>query len=83
MNGRLSELFDNMTPQEQVEVETFAAFVVARRKLKELKVLSNDISTEELMQLVMDAGSFDWLNSETEGGYSVGDGEEVEWPSKS
>jgi len=34
VSKRLSQLLDNMAPPERVEVETFAAFVVARRSLR-------------------------------------------------
>ena len=69
-----------MTSQEQAEVETFAAFVIARRKLRNTQVLTDDISTQELMQIVEDSGSFDWLDADEEDVYSVKDGEEIEWP---
>jgi hypothetical protein len=83
MNERFSQLLENMTLQERVEVETFAAFVLARRKLKDLQVLTDEISTQELMRLVTESGSFDWLDSEEEEGYSIEDGEEVQWPDRS
>ena len=38
VSKRLSQLLDNMAPPERAEVETFAAFVVARRSLRNLSV---------------------------------------------
>jgi hypothetical protein len=83
ISKRLSELLENMTPQGRAEVETFAAFVIARRKLRNLSVLTDDIPTQELMQLVMESGSFDWLDAKEEDVYSVEDGEAVKWLSES
>jgi hypothetical protein len=80
---RLSQLLENMTPQERAEVETFAAFVITRRKLQHLSVLTNDIPTQELMQLVMESGSFNWLDAKKEDVYSSEDGEAVKWLSES
>jgi hypothetical protein len=79
----LPRLLENMTPQERGEVETFAAFVIARRKLQGYRVLSDEIPTQELMKLVMEAGSFNWLDAEEENVYSIRDGEEVQWPTPS
>ena len=79
---RLSQLLENMTPQERAEVETFATFVIARRKLHTLSVLTDDIPTQELMQLVMESGSFDWLDAKEEDVYSIEDGKGVKWLSK-
>jgi len=72
---KLSQLLENMTPQERAEVETFAAFVIARRKLYDLSVLTDDIPTQELMQLVTESGSFDWLDAKEEDVYSIEDSE--------
>jgi len=83
MTKTFLQLVDKMTPQEQREIETFAAFVIARRKLKKQQILTDDISTHELMQLVEKSGSFDWLESDQEDVYSVKDGDEVQWPAKS
>ena len=80
---RLSQLLETMTPQERAEVETFAAFVIARRKLHNLSVLTDDIPTQELMQLVTESGSFDWLDAKEEDVYSCEDGEAVKWLSES
>lgn len=83
MSDRLSQLIKNMTPQERAEVETFAAFVIARRKLQKLQIITDDIPTQELVQLVMESGSFNWLSAEEEDVYSIEDGEAVQWPSAS
>jgi hypothetical protein len=83
MTTSLSELLSKMTPEEQTEVETFAAFVLTRRKLKKLELITDDISTQELLKLVEDSGSFDWLNQGEEDVYTIEDGEEAVWPSTS
>jgi hypothetical protein len=83
MTTSLSELLSKMTPEEQTEVETFAAFVLTRRKLKKLELITDDISTQELLKLVEDSGSFDWLNQGEEDVYTIEDGEEAAWPSTS
>ena len=80
MTKAFSQLFQKMTAQEKAEVEDFAAFVIARRRLRRLRVRTDDISTQELMQLVSDSGSFAWLGSEREDVYSVKDGAAVQWP---
>ena len=80
MTKKFSLLLEKMTPQEQAEVEAFAAFVIARRKLQRSQLLTDDPSTQELMQLVEDAGSFDWLNNDEEDVYSIKNGEAVRWP---
>jgi hypothetical protein len=82
MNNRLSKLLEKLTPEEQAEGETFTMFVIARRNLQKLKILTDDISTEELTQLVMDSGSFDWLDAPEEDIYSIEDGKPVQWPSR-
>ncbi|NIR73154.1 hypothetical protein GWN42_31745 [candidate division KSB1 bacterium] len=79
----MSELLKKMTPEEKAEVEAFAAFVLTRRNLQNLQLLTDDISTEELLKLVEDSGSFEWLNHDEEDVYSLVDGEEAEWPSAS
>jgi hypothetical protein len=68
-----------LTPQEQAEIEIFAAFLLARRRLQKPRLVTDDISVEELMTLVEVSGSFDWLVSEEEDVYSVEDGEPVQW----
>ena len=79
MPTQLSQLLVKMTPQEQAEVVSFAAFVMARRNFKP-QLLTNDISTQELMSLVTAGGSFDWLDRAEEDVYSINDGEAVQWP---
>jgi len=81
MSAKLLQLLELMTPQERAEVEAFAAFVMVRRHIQQPQLLSDDISVQELTELVAAAGSFDWLNAEEEEIYSVEDGESVQWPS--
>jgi len=83
MTNRFLQLCEQMTPQEQQEVESFAIFILARRKLRKQQLLTDDISTDELMQLIENAGSFKWLDSEFEDVYTIRDGDEVQWPKKS
>lgn len=83
MTKRFSQLLEKMTLQEQEEVETFAAFAIARRKFRKPHVITDDISTQELMQLVEDTGSFDWLDAKEEDVYSMEGGEAVQWPNES
>jgi hypothetical protein len=75
------QLLDEMIPQEQAEVEAFAAFVIVRRHLQQPHLLTNDISVQELTELVAASGSFDWLSAEEEDIYSIEDGKAVQWPS--
>jgi hypothetical protein len=82
MNSRLSRLLEKLSSEEQAEVGTFAMFVIARRNLQTLQMLTDDVSTEELTKLVMDSGSFDWLDSPEEDVYSIEDGKAVQWPSQ-
>jgi hypothetical protein len=44
MSPRLTQLLDEMTPQERAEVEAFAAFVIVRRHLQQPQLLTDDIS---------------------------------------
>ena len=81
MSPRLTQLLAEMTPQEQTEVEAFAAFLIVRRQLQEPQLLTNDISVQELTALVAASGSFDWLSAEEEDIYTLADGEAVQWPS--
>jgi len=83
MTKRFSQLLEKMTLQEQAEVEIFAAFVIASRKFRKPQVLTDDISTQEMMRLIDGSGSFDWLDAEEEDVYSIEDGEAVQWPSES
>lgn len=79
MNSRFAELLKRLTPEEEIEVATFTAAVLARRKSIEPAILGDDISSADLIQLVADAGSFDWLDAPEEDIYSVTDGKEVQW----
>jgi hypothetical protein len=75
------QLLDAMTPQERAAVEAFAVFIIVRRHLQQPQLLTDDISVQELTELMAASGSFDWLNAEEEDIYSVADGEAVQWPS--
>ena len=83
MSPKLTQLLEEMTPQEQAEMEAFAAFVIVRRHLQQPQVLTDDISVQKLTELVAASGSFDWLNTAEEDIYSIADGEAVQWPSPS
>jgi hypothetical protein len=72
MTKTLRNLYEEMTPEEQSELEAFALFMIARRKFRKQQILTNDISIEELMNLVEKSGSFDWLKSPEEDVYSLG-----------
>ncbi len=80
MKAGLSKLLESLTPAEQAEVETFAAFLLAGRKLKKAHVFTDDVSPEELLQLVTDAAGFEWLDAPEEDVYSAADGDAVQWP---
>lgn len=80
MSPRLTQLVEEMTPQEQAEVEAFAAFVIVRRRLQQPQFLTDDISAQEMAELVATASSFDWLATKEEDIYSIEDGEAVQWP---
>jgi len=80
MSLKLTQLLEAMTPQEQSEVEAFAAFLIVRRQLQHPQLHSNDISVQELTELVVASGGFDWLDVEEEDVYSPTDGEPVQWP---
>ena len=79
MNYHFAQLLKRLTPEEEIEVETFAAAVLARRDVQEIPVQTDDISSEELIQLVTDSGSFDWLDAPEEDIYSPTDGKAVQW----
>ncbi|MDZ7360324.1 MAG: hypothetical protein ONB46_06310 [candidate division KSB1 bacterium] len=83
ISSRLKEMWQALTFEEKSELETFAAFLLTRRGLKQDQLITDDISTKELIHLVMAGGSFDWLDDPREDVYSEKDGEEIEWPSKS
>ena len=80
MSSKLTQLLEALTPQERAEVEAFAAFVIVRRQLQQPQLLTDDISVQELTELVAASGSFDWLSAEEEDIYSLEDGEAVQWP---
>lgn len=71
MTSKLIQLLDTMTPQERAEMEAFAAFIIVHRHLQPPQLLTDDISAQELTELVAASGSFDWLNTEEEDIYSV------------
>ena len=81
MSPKLTQLLEAMTPQEQTEVEAFAAFLIVRRQLQQPQLVTYDISVQELTELVAASGSFDWLSAEEEDIYTLEDGEAVQWPS--
>ena len=81
ISPKLAQLLEEMTPQERAEVEAFAAFVLGRRHIQLPQLPTDDISPQELTELVVASGSFDWLNAEEEYIYSLKDGEAVQWPS--
>lgn len=83
MSDKISQLLHEMTPQERAEVESFSAFIIARRNIQKQQVHTDDISVHELMELVAKSGSFDWLSTEEEDVYSIEDGEAVKWPKAS
>lgn len=79
MNSRFAELLKRLTPEEKVEVETFTVSVLARRDSRELPVQVDDISSDELNQLVMESGGFDWTDAPEEDIYAPTDGKTVQW----
>ena len=79
MNHRFAQLLKRLTPEEEIEVETFTAAILARRDDQNLAMQTDDVSSEELIQLVTDSGSFDWLDSPEEDIYSPTDGKAVQW----
>jgi hypothetical protein len=77
MTKRLLQLLINMTQEERSEVEIFAAFVIVRRNIQTPLAIKDDISSQELMQLIESSGSFDWLDAEEEDVYSLEDGKAI------
>ncbi len=77
--GKMNQLLDKMTEQERKEVEAFAAFVILRRSLEYTQVVTDDISVQELSELALQGGAFDWLKHEGEDVYSINDGEAASW----
>ena len=47
-------------------MEAFAVFLIVRRQLQQPQLLTDDISVQELTELVAASGGFDWLNAEEE-----------------
>lgn len=78
MSQTLEQLLRQMSAEKRKEVTFFATFVIARRNLQKLRVLTDDISIQELMKLAAESGSFDWLDLPDEDIYSLEDGVEVE-----
>ena len=81
MSSKLMQLLEEMTPQERAEVEACAACVIVRRHLQQPQLLTDDISVQELTELVAASGSFDWISAAAEDIYTLEDGEAVPWPS--
>ena len=79
MNDRFAQLLNRLTPEEERQVENFTAAILARRDNKELPIQTEDISSEELIQLMAESGSFDWLDAPDEDIYSITDGKAVQW----
>jgi len=82
ISPRLQVMWQAFTFEEKNELETFAAFLLTRRGLKQ-HLVTDDISTKELAHLIMAGGSFDWLDDPREDVYTDQDGEEIVWPTKS
>ena len=80
MKNNLSLLLKTMTPSEKQEVEDFAAFVLAYRHARRTQILTDDITTSELTNLVHQSGGFNWLKDKAEDVYSLKDGKAVKWP---
>jgi hypothetical protein len=80
MTDKLQQLLERLTPQEQGELEAFAAFLLTRRSLAHHILLTGDMAIPELMELVMRGGAFDWLEDEGQNGYTLMDGEAPAWP---
>jgi antitoxin HicB len=49
MGDNLQVYIEKLTPQEQAELETFAAFLIARRSLRHPEILTDEITMAELM----------------------------------
>lgn len=80
MLSNFHDFLKKLTPQEKAELETFAAFLIARRTLKHQENLTDEIPMTELMGLAMQSSSFDWLADAAEDIYIPTDGEEPAWP---
>ncbi|KPA16595.1 hypothetical protein MHK_003184 [Candidatus Magnetomorum sp. HK-1] len=80
MTKTLRHLINKMTLQEKKEVETFAAFIITRRKLEKNYLVADDVPINELIEVISGSGGFHWLKADDEDIYSIDDGEEIEWP---
>ena len=83
MPQTLENLIQQMTVKEREEVTFFASFVIARRHSNSQHILTDDVSTADVLELAVGSGSFDWLDRVEEDEYSVEDGDAVQWPNKS
>jgi hypothetical protein len=54
--------------------------LTVHRQFQQSQITEDDISVQELTELVATSGSFDWLDREEEDIYSQKDGEAVQWP---
>ena len=80
MNDRLIQLLQRLTPEEEAEVETLAAAIVARRDSQNPQLQSDDISRfGRVGPIGVDSGGFDWLEASEEDVYSLSDGRAVQW----
>lgn len=82
MTKSLEKLLLVLSPEEQQELEKFGVYLLLRRKITTEQVVTDEISSDELTQLAMRGGAFDWLENEPDI-YSIRDGEPVQWPKKS
>jgi hypothetical protein len=80
MPQTLEKLIQQMTAKEREEVTFFASFVIARRHSSAQHIFTDDIPTSEVVELAVKSGSFDWLDRVEEDGYSLEDGDSVQWP---
>lgn len=81
MSKSLEKILAALSSDEQLEMERFAAYLLLRRKIAAEQILTDDISSAELMRLTMEGGGFDWLAQEPDT-YSIENGEPVQWPQK-
>ena len=83
MPQTLENLIQQMTVKEREEVTFFASFVIARRHSNSQHIVTDDVSTADVLELAVGSRSFDWLDRVEEDEYSVEDGDAVQWPNKS
>jgi hypothetical protein len=67
-----------MDNSEIEELEEFAEFLIYKRSVNK-EYLSDDVPTNEMINLISGSESFDWLNSPEEDGYSSTDGVPAQW----